>query len=154
MSDTAQYGRERCQADVFETRQSLWSSGSPQPPPPPDTTAHLRQKAQAASENPAASREFDLRTEVYKLFGVDVTQIPGLEFLALQWFSEMAGICPVGPRRPISFPGWRCARTRTSPGAACCGEAEAGLITERASCFGWPPTRWTAVPLRWELPAE
>jgi hypothetical protein len=28
-----------------------------------------------------------LRTEVYKLFGVDVTQIPGLEFLALQLFS-------------------------------------------------------------------
>jgi transposase len=33
--------------------------------------------------------EFDLRTEVYKLFGVDVTQIPGLAFLALQLFSEI-----------------------------------------------------------------
>ena len=32
---------------------------------------------------------FDLRTEVYQLFGVDVTQIPGLEFLALQLFSEV-----------------------------------------------------------------
>jgi len=30
-----------------------------------------------------------LRTEVYKLFGVDVTQIPGLEFLALLLFSEV-----------------------------------------------------------------
>jgi hypothetical protein len=30
-----------------------------------------------------------LRTEVYKLYGVDVTQIPGLEFLALQLFSEV-----------------------------------------------------------------
>jgi hypothetical protein len=30
-----------------------------------------------------------LRTEVYKLFGVDVTQIPGLEFLALGLFREV-----------------------------------------------------------------
>jgi hypothetical protein len=37
----------------------------------------------------SSTREFDLRTEVYKLFGVDVTQIPGLEFLALQLFSEV-----------------------------------------------------------------
>jgi len=36
-----------------------------------------------------ATPAFDLRTEVYKLFGVDVTQIPGLEFLALLLFSEV-----------------------------------------------------------------
>ena len=35
------------------------------------------------------ARSFDLRAEVYKLFGVDITQIPGLEFLALQLFSEV-----------------------------------------------------------------
>ena len=33
--------------------------------------------------------EFDLRTETYKLFGVDVTQIPGLEENALSLFSEV-----------------------------------------------------------------
>jgi transposase len=33
--------------------------------------------------------EFDLRTETYKLFGVDVTQIPGLEENALPLFSEI-----------------------------------------------------------------
>jgi transposase len=32
---------------------------------------------------------FDLRTEAYKLFGVDVTQIPGLEENALPLFSEV-----------------------------------------------------------------
>ena len=32
---------------------------------------------------------FDLRTEAYKLFGVDVTQIPGLETMALPLFSEV-----------------------------------------------------------------
>jgi hypothetical protein len=33
--------------------------------------------------------EFDLGTETYKLFGVDVTQIPGLEENALSLFSEV-----------------------------------------------------------------
>ena len=33
--------------------------------------------------------EFDLRTETYKLFGVDVTQIPGLDESALQLFGEV-----------------------------------------------------------------
>ncbi len=32
---------------------------------------------------------YDLRTEAYKLFGVDVTQIPGLETMALTLFSEV-----------------------------------------------------------------
>jgi transposase len=33
--------------------------------------------------------EFDLRTKTYKLFGVDVTQIPGLEENALPLFREV-----------------------------------------------------------------
>jgi len=33
--------------------------------------------------------EFDLRSETYKLFGVDVTQIPGLDESALQLFGEV-----------------------------------------------------------------
>ena len=32
---------------------------------------------------------FDLRTEAYKLFGVEVTQIPGVETIALPLFSEV-----------------------------------------------------------------
>jgi len=49
---------------------------------------YAKKRKQRAKTQPP-SREFDLRTEVYKLFGVDVTQIPGLEFLALQLFSEI-----------------------------------------------------------------
>lgn len=30
-----------------------------------------------------------MRTEAYKLFGVEVTQIPGLMLMALAWFSEV-----------------------------------------------------------------
>ena len=32
---------------------------------------------------------FEFRTEVYKLFGVDVTQIPGIESIAFQLFAEV-----------------------------------------------------------------
>jgi transposase len=46
--------------------------------------ARKRQKKQGRSET-----TFDLRTEAYKLFGVDVTQIPGLETMAFSLFSEV-----------------------------------------------------------------
>lgn len=46
--------------------------------------ARKRQKKQGRSET-----SFDLRTEAYKLFGVDVTQIPGLETMAFPLFSEV-----------------------------------------------------------------
>jgi transposase len=50
--------------------------------------SYAKQRKKRARRQPG-TREFDLRTEVYKLFGVDVTQIPGLAFLALQLFSEV-----------------------------------------------------------------
>lgn len=60
-------------------------------PLPPDQKKNRNYaKSRKRRARPRSStREFDLRTEVYKLFGVDVTQIPGLEFLALQLFSEV-----------------------------------------------------------------
>jgi len=36
---------------------------------------------------------FDLRTEAYRLYGVDVTQIPGVETIALPLFAKWDGIC-------------------------------------------------------------
>jgi transposase len=60
-------------------------------PLPPDSKKkrnYAKQRKKRAKKQPPAP-EFDLRTEVYKLFGVDVTQIPGLEFLALLLFSEV-----------------------------------------------------------------
>jgi transposase len=60
-------------------------------PLPPDQKKNRNYaKSRKRRARPQSStREFDLRTEVYKLYGVDVTQIPGLEFLALQLFSEV-----------------------------------------------------------------
>lgn len=60
-------------------------------PLPPDRKKkrnyNKNRKRRAPKQAPPPS--FDLRTELYKLFGVDVTQIPGLEFLALQLFTEL-----------------------------------------------------------------
>jgi transposase len=57
-------------------------------PLPPDRkrnrNASKKRKKQGLLEN-----GFDLRTEAYKLFGVDVTQVPGLERLVLPLFSEV-----------------------------------------------------------------
>jgi hypothetical protein len=50
--------------------------------------------------------EFDLRTETYKLLGVDVTQIPGLQKNALSLLSEVG--CDIS-RWPSAgrFVSWR-----------------------------------------------
>ena len=40
-------------------------------------------------KNKGGAPDFDLRTESYKVFGVDVTQIPGMMMLALMLFSEI-----------------------------------------------------------------
>jgi len=60
----------------------------PLPPDSKKSRNHAKKRKKRAKKQPG-TREFDLRTEVYKLFGVDVTQIPGLEFLALLLFSEV-----------------------------------------------------------------
>jgi transposase len=56
-------------------------------PLPPDRKRN-RGGSKRRKKNGHPHPEFDLRTETYKLFGVDVTQIPGLEENALPLFSE------------------------------------------------------------------
>jgi len=57
-------------------------------PLPPDRKRN-RAGGKRRKKNGLPHPEFDLRTETYKLFGVDVTQIPGLEENALPLFSEV-----------------------------------------------------------------
>src|SRR6202049_2514283 len=57
-------------------------------PLPPDRKRN-RAGSKKRRKNGHPHPEFDLRTETYKLFGVDVTQIPGLEENALSLFSEV-----------------------------------------------------------------
>jgi transposase len=57
-------------------------------PLPPDRKRN-RSGKKRRKKNGHPNAGYDLRTEAYKLFGVDVTQIPGLETLALSLFSEL-----------------------------------------------------------------
>jgi transposase len=57
-------------------------------PLPPDRKRNrAAKKRRKRTGNPDTT--FDLRTEAYKLFGVDVTQIPGIETVALLLLSEV-----------------------------------------------------------------
>jgi transposase len=59
-----------------------------QKPLPPDRKQNRNAKKKRKKMGLAESG-FDLRTEAYKLFGIDVTQIPGLETSVLPLFSEI-----------------------------------------------------------------
>jgi transposase len=48
-----------------------------------------RKQKQRKRKKKSGSPDFDMRTEAYKLFGVDLTQIPGLMMLVLMLFSEV-----------------------------------------------------------------
>jgi transposase len=53
-------------------------------PLPPD-----RKQKQRKRKKKSGRPDFDMRTEAYKLFGVDLTQIPGLMMLVFMLFSEV-----------------------------------------------------------------
>lgn len=57
-------------------------------PLPPDRKRN-RSNKKRRKKNGNPETGFDLRTEAYKLFGVDVTQIPGVETISLPLFSEL-----------------------------------------------------------------
>jgi len=109
---------------------------------------HAKKRKKRAQK--PGTREFDLRTEVYKLFGVDVTQIPGLEFLALLLFSEVGRDMSRWPTAAC-FVSWLalCPDNDIS-GAGCSGGGRAKRITALDNCSAWRPTHWTAVTRRWE----
>ena len=75
-----------------------------QKPLPPDSKRNRAAlKRRKKTGNPDTT--FDLRTEAYKLFGVDVTQIPGVETIALPLFSEIGRDLTNWPTGP-HFTSW------------------------------------------------
>jgi transposase len=57
-------------------------------PLPQDRKQKQRSKDKQRRKKKGANPDFDMRTETYRLFGVDLTQIPGLMMLAMMLFSE------------------------------------------------------------------
>jgi hypothetical protein len=78
-----------CDLEIEKMLQEFEPRTDPAERPLPPDRKRNRAGSKRRKKNGHPHPEFDLRTETYKLFGVDVTQIPGLEENALPWFSEV-----------------------------------------------------------------
>src|SRR4030095_6984616 len=87
-----QHQLAECEAEIERLTGSFPPRVDPELKPlPPDSkkNRNYAKNRKKRAKMQQLNQGFDLRTEVYKLFGVDVTQIPGLELWALQLFSEI-----------------------------------------------------------------
>ena len=78
-----------CDLEIEKMLQGFEPRTDPAERPLPPDRKRYRGGSKRRKKNGHPHPEFDLRTETYKLFGVDVTQIPGLEENALPLFSEI-----------------------------------------------------------------
>lgn len=78
-----------CEEEIEKLLQQFEPRVDPKEKPlPPDRKRNRKGKTNRRRKV-TVEAGFDLRTESYKLFGVDLTQIPGLETLPLPLFSEV-----------------------------------------------------------------
>src|SRR5262249_53384297 len=76
-----------CEEEIEKRLVAFQPRGDPeQGPRPPDRKGKQRRRKK---KNGSPKTGFDLRTESYKLFGVDLTQIPGLMSIVLTLFGEV-----------------------------------------------------------------
>jgi transposase len=76
-----------CDAEIEKLLVAFQPRVDPAEKPLPPDRKKRRRRRQQQNTNPKTG--FDLRTESYKLFGVDLTQIPGLMAMVLTLFSEL-----------------------------------------------------------------
>ena len=74
-----------CDKEIEKLVAALEAKVDPKEKPLPED----RKKRQRQRKKKSGSPDFDMRTEAYKLFGVDLTQIPGLMTLVFMLFSEV-----------------------------------------------------------------
>lgn len=72
-----------CDREIESLLKSIEPRVDPEQTPPPTNGK------QAAKTKRAGSITFDYRTEAYKVFGIDVTRIPGIDGIAMALFSEI-----------------------------------------------------------------
>ena len=76
-----------CDEEIEKLLVAFQARVDPQEKPlPPD---RKKRKRGRCKKNAKTKQGFDLRTESYKIFGVDLTQIPGLMAMVLTLFSEV-----------------------------------------------------------------
>jgi transposase len=74
-----------CDEEIEKLVASFAPKVNPEERPMPEDRKQKQRRRKRKSGNP----DFNLRTEAYKLFGVDLTQIPGLMTLVFMLFSEV-----------------------------------------------------------------
>ena len=75
--------------DCDKEIEKLVSAFEPRVDPEHKPLPEDRKKKQRKRKKKSGSPDFDMRMEAYKLFGVDLTQIPGLMMLVFMLFSEV-----------------------------------------------------------------
>jgi hypothetical protein len=86
---TYQQQMVKCDQEIEKLVGGLEPRVDPEEKPLPPDRKRYRGAKKRAKKNGQPDTGFNLRTEAYKLFGVDVTQIPGLETMALPLFGEV-----------------------------------------------------------------
>jgi transposase len=76
---------EKCDEAIQKKLAELESRVTPEKALPPDEKKRERRRKQYSNDQTG----FDLRQECFRLFGVDLTQIPGLMTMVLMLFSEL-----------------------------------------------------------------
>jgi transposase len=74
-----------CDQEIEKLVAAFEAKVDPAEKPMPEDRKQKQRKRKKKSGSP----DFDMRTEAYKLFGVDLTQIPGLMMLVFMLFSEV-----------------------------------------------------------------
>ena len=78
-----------CDEEIEKKLVAFTPRVDPAEKPLPPNRKHKQPKRRRKGKAAPASPDFDLRTESYKLFGVDLTQVPGLMAMVLTLFSEV-----------------------------------------------------------------
>ena len=76
---------DECDKEIEKLVAAFEPRADPDEKPMPDDRKQQQRKRRKKSGSP----DFNMRTEAYKLFGVDLTQIPGLMTLVFMLFSEV-----------------------------------------------------------------
>jgi transposase len=74
-----------CDREIEKLVAAFEPKADPEEKPMPEDRKQKQRKRKKKGGNP----DFDMRTEAYKLFGVDLTQVPGLMMLVFMLFSEL-----------------------------------------------------------------
>ena len=131
-----------CDREIQALLSPLPPRADPRDLPPPG-------KPIRKTKRTAGAITFDYRAEAYRLFGVDLPRISGLEGSVLALFSEIGRDLSRFPTAATSSPGWACVRTTTKVAAKCDGAELAEFSNAPGNSSASGPILYTAIVPGW-----